>query len=117
MTTKKVQAEIEERKNRYGDAKLIRCRDLERRIYWTAILTLLAVNASARCEENTTALPGRVQGLFLPSLTETGPRSSCADRKAVCENPCKQWANGQPDFQYSYGHCVQTCSEQAAFCR
>jgi hypothetical protein len=97
---------------------MICCRDLERRMCWTVILTLLTVNVSARCEEGPAALPGRVQGLFLPSLTATGPRSNCADqRKAVCENPCKQWANGQSDFQYSYGHCVQTCSEQPAFCR
>jgi hypothetical protein len=99
---------------------MIHCRDLQRRMCWTVILTLLTANVSARSQEAPAALPSRVQGLFLPSLTETGPRSEndCAyRRKAICEKPCKQWANGQSDFQYSYDHCVQTCSKQPAFCR
>jgi hypothetical protein len=82
---------------------------------WAVILTLLTANVSARCEESPAALPGRVQGLFFPSLTEIGPRANCAaKRKAVCENPSKQWANGQSDFQYSFDHCVQTCPQQSA---
>jgi len=56
---------------------MIFCQDLERRMCWTVILRLLTVNVGARCEESRAALPGRVQGLFL--LTETGPRSNCAD--------------------------------------
>ena len=76
-------------------------------------MVFLSVNASARSEEAPTATPpSRVQGLFLP-LSETG----CADRKVVCEDPCKQWANGQPNFQYSYDRCVQICPKQPASCR
>jgi hypothetical protein len=71
------------------------------------ILVLLTINTSARSEE-APASRGRVQGLFLRS------EKNCSDqRKAVCENPCKQWANGQPDFQYSYDRCLQTCPKQA----
>lgn len=76
------------------------------------IVGLLIINTSVRSEEAPAASQSRVQGLFLRS------EKNCADRrKAVCEKPCKQWANGQPDFRYSYEHCVQTCSEQPAFCR
>jgi hypothetical protein len=72
------------------------------------ILILVLLTVSARSEETPTASQGRVQGLFLRS------EKDCADqRKAVCENPCKQWANGQPDFQYSYDRCVRTCPKQA----
>jgi hypothetical protein len=72
------------------------------------ILALLTVNTSARSEEAPVASQSRVRGLFLRSDKD------CANQcKAVCENPCKQWANGQPDFQYSYDHCVQTCPKQA----
>jgi hypothetical protein len=72
------------------------------------ILVLLTINASARSEEAPAASQSRVQGLFRRS------EKDCADRRnAVCEKPCKQWANGQPDFQYSYDHCVQICPNQA----
>jgi hypothetical protein len=85
------------------------------------IVALLTMNTSARSEDVPTAnSPSRVQGFFFPPLAETAPRSEtdCADRrKAVCEDPCKQWANGQSDFQYSYGHCVQICPKQPVFCR
>jgi hypothetical protein len=72
------------------------------------ILALLIINTSARSEEAPASSQSRVQGLFLRS------EKDCADRrKVVCEEPCKQWANGQRDFQYSYDHCVQTCPKQA----
>jgi hypothetical protein len=95
---------------------------LERYMYRSVILivALLTINMSARSEEAPTAFPRRVQGIFFPPLAETAPRSEtdCADRrKAVCEDPCKQWANGQSDFQYSYDHCVQICPKQPVFCR
>jgi hypothetical protein len=78
-------------------------------------MVFLSMNASARSEEASTAIPPstrRVQGLFLPP-SEIG----CADRKAICEDPCKQWANGQPNFQYSYDRCVQICPKPPASCR
>jgi hypothetical protein len=79
---------------------------------WIGSWALLTINTSARSEEAPAASQSKVQGLFLSS------EKGCADRrKAVCEKPCKQWANGQPDLQYSYDHCVQTCSGQLAFCR
>ena len=81
---------------------------LARRAATPVILVLLSINTSARSEEAPAASQSRVQGLFLRS------EKDCAgQRKAVCENPCKQWANGQPSFQYSYDHCVQTCPKQA----
>jgi hypothetical protein len=71
------------------------------------ILVLVTINTSARSQEAPAASPRRVQGLFLRS------EKDCADqRKTICEEPCKQWANGQPDFRYSYDHCVQTCPKQ-----
>jgi len=72
------------------------------------IVVLLTINTSAHSEEAPAASQSRVQGLFLRSEKDCAGR-----RKAVCENPSKQWANGQPDFQYSYDHCVQTCPKQA----
>jgi hypothetical protein len=84
------------------------------------ILALLTISTSARSEEAPAAFPrSRVEGFFSPPLAETAPRSEtdCADRrKAVCEDPCKQWAKGQSNFKYSYDHCVQVCPKQPVFC-
>ena len=86
---------------------MIHCRDLQRHMYWNLILVLVTINTTARSQEAPTASPSRVQGLFLHSAKD------CAGRRmAVCEKPCRQWANGQPDFQFSYDHCLQTCPEQ-----
>ena len=41
----------------------------------------------------------KIEGLF---ACEMKPRS-------VCANPCKTWAEAQPDFKYSFDTCFADC--------
>ena len=73
-------------------------------------LLVILVPALAASEEGP-ATPSQVWPKVTGCFVRAGPIPT-----PICHKPCVTWAQGQPDFQFSYDACVAKCRAEMPSC-